>query len=125
MIYDDPDFFNAVTERARRTDVPFQNPFSSNLPDPWRCGHCKQLIYNVALAPVATQWVPVPGAPLRAAYHAEYGDICQTCADMIEGISKSTYMFKLHQEYVCEQNALKEKSKRLGRNLSDGNAGAA
>jgi len=101
------------------------NPFQNNLPDPWRCGHCGILIYNVELDPVTLTWVPVPGAPLRAAYHVEYGDICQTCADLIESISKSVYMFNLHQEYVKQVAASKEKAKRLGNNLSDGNSGFA
>ena len=125
MLYDDPYFFVPPGELI----MPFQNPFQSNLPDPWRCGHCKILIYNVALDPVTNRWVPVPGAPLRAAWSAEYGDICQTCADMIESISKysngkeNTYMTGLHAEYLRTKEAAKAKLKRLGRNLSDGKQG--
>jgi len=124
MIYDDPEFLKPAPEK-RWPFMSFQNPFQQNLPDPWRCGYCKELIYNVALDPVTQRWVPVPGAPLRAAYHVEYGDICQTCTDILEAIKPNKYMIALHEQYLKDVAAAKEKAKRLGRNLSDGSAGTA
>lgn len=101
------------------------NPFQSNLTEPWRCSHCKILVYNVVLDPEGQRWVPDPGAPLRADHHPDYGDLCQTCADLLAVIADNKYMADLNKAYRKQVEESKEKAKRLGRNLSDGTPGTA
>lgn len=56
--------------------------------EPWRCGHCGELIYRVILNsrngyPAQRDFPRVLDAPMHHGFYAEYGPVCRTCKDLV------------------------------------------
>lgn len=82
--------------------------------EPWRCGECKNLMYNVD-----SKGYPSPGAPIGMSIKP-YGKpmrVCMMCAQLYVTVLKSPYFKEIHKSWAQEQ-AHKMKLK-IGNNYLD------
>lgn len=66
--------------------------------EPWRCQHCRQLMYLTD-----ESGYPRQGAPLPKYGGFEYPEVCNLCFGMVSAINNRTYWIALHDAWKARQ----------------------
>jgi hypothetical protein len=83
-----------------------ESPFSK---EPWRCDHCKKLIYNTDKDGYA-----IAGAPIAHYYNIKYQNLCNVCFYLVTNLKLTTTYWKNAQEaWELEQVRNKANKNRL------------
>jgi len=77
----------------------------SEVVEPWRCGSCKALMYNVVWEDGKSY--PAPGAPPATFGSKEFPRLCLMCDGIREAAGKNQYFWGLHTQAIEETNRLR------------------